>query len=357
MENFWSLIAADVASQGRECILAYPQVRTIPDIIRNSSIEVIEFPFHCRSWQDIWKGLSLIRRYNVRSIYLTDWPYLHWVYLLWRLAGVRRIVMHDHTPGDRPALHGIQATLKDTLHALGVVSATAYIAVSSYIGTRLRANARVPANRCTVVTNGIRMIERTHSNRAAVRAGLGVPDDAVLIALVSRATYYKGLDFAVRCIANLLVAPSGRRCVYAVHCGDGPDIDAFVALTRETQTDANFFFLGRRDDVKDILCAADIGFHPSHGEAMSLAVLEFMSAGLAVLASDLPSVCTAIRPNVDGLTYRHGSIDDATRELARLIDDAALRNRLGAAATVACREKYSLETMNATFRARVMPLI
>src|SRR5687767_9930533 len=134
MENFWNLIATRMAAEGRPCILAYPRIGAIPSIIRSSPIEVIEFPFMYQTWRDVWRGLALIRSRRIRSIYLTDWPYLHWVYFLWRLAGVRRIVLHDHQPGDRPALGGMQARIKDLLHSMGVLSATMNVAVSSYIG-------------------------------------------------------------------------------------------------------------------------------------------------------------------------------------------------------------------------------
>jgi glycosyltransferase involved in cell wall biosynthesis len=205
------------------------------------------------------------------------------------------------------------------------------------------------------VTNGIHLFEPDPGLRMEVRDRLGIPRDAVLIVLVSRATFYKGLDFAVRAMARLLDAPGLGGRVYAVHCGDGPDAEACSRLAAESGIGDYFRFLGRRSDVRVILGAADIAFHPSRGEAMSLAILEFMCAGLAVLTSDLPSVSTAIDRGVTGLTYAHGSLEDAAAALRRLVDDPALRRELGTAAAAACRERYGLDTMNDTFMARVVP--
>jgi glycosyltransferase involved in cell wall biosynthesis len=271
---------------------------------------------------------------------------------------VKRIVIHDHTPGDRPRLRGISAAIKDGVHRLGIFSASTYVAVSDYIHERLRSNARVAATRCTVVTNGIRMFACDESRKAGVRRNLGIPDDAVLIVLVSRATYYKGLDFAVKCVADLFRGDEPLRTkVFAVHCGDGPDLEAFRQLTEDLSLSGNFRFLGRRDDVRDILCAADVAFHPSHGEAMSIAVLEFMAAGLAVLTSDLPSVCAAIQPGQTGLTYRHDDLADAADALGMLVRRADIRRSLGTAARSACSQRFSLETMNRTFLERVAPAL
>lgn len=355
MENFWRVIAE--SSPGRACLLVYPKIGVIPEAVATAPIETIEFRFSCRSWDDMRAGLALIRRRRVTSIYLTDWPYLHPVFLLWRLAGVRRIVLHDHTPGDRPAVSGVRGLLKAALHAAQVFSATSYVAVSSYISRRLQENCKVPERKCIVVTNGIRPFDPEATRRPAVRAALGVPDHAILIVMVSRATAYKGLDFAVRVFTGLLQDPATRERVYAVHCGDGPDLARFEQATRQAGIDGRVRFLGRRGDVREILGAADIAFHPSRGEAMSLSVLEFMCAGLAVVTSDLPSVSTALEPGVTGLTYRREDAADAVAVLRRVIDDEGLRRSLGSAAAEACRQHYTLDAMNATFVERVLPAL
>ena len=82
---------------------------------------------------------------------------------------------------------------------------------------------------------------------------------------------------------------------------------------------------------------------------MSLAILEFMNAGLAVLTSDLPSVCQAIDHGVTGLAYAHDDVNAAIDQLRKLIDDPALRRSLGAAAAATCKARYSLEGMNKVF--------
>lgn len=354
MENFWQLISVTLAGKGRHCLLVYPRLGHVPAVVQESPAEVIEFRFGVRSWSEIWRGLQLIRRRHVNSVYLTDWPHLHWVYLLWRLAGVRRIVIHEHTPGDRPPLTGLRGWFKAALHAPGVLSASLYVAVSEYIGYRLRSNSRVPARRCVVVENGVRLFDCLSARRPEIRQRLGVPEDALLVVLVSRATYYKGLDFSIRCLALLLQDHSLRPRVHAVHCGDGPDLEDFKSLARLCGVDSNYHFLGRRQDIRDILCASDVAFHPSHGEAMSLAILEFMCAGLAILTSDLPSVCTPLDVGVTGLTYEHNNVNSAVDKLRTLVDDSQLRRSLGSTAASACRTKYALEKTNRLFLERVV---
>lgn len=355
MENFWSLIASSAAARGHRCILAYPRVASVPQVILDSPAELVEFKFQFDDWRSILRGLSFIRKHSIESVYLTDWPYYHFAYSLWRAAGVRQIVVHDHTPGDRPALKGLRGFTKNAIHSVRLFSATTYVAVSNYIATRLQENGRIPRERCTVVTNGIRCFARSAARAPSIRQELGLPDDAVLIAMVSRATRYKNLDFAINCMAELLQYSKMRERVFAIHCGSGPDLEAFIAMTSDLGISENVRFLGHRDDVREILCAADIAFHPSRGEAMSLAILEFMCAELAVVTSDLPSVCTALEPGSTGLTYAHDDLASAVSALRRVIDDPTLRTALGRAAGAACRRSFRIEATNQAFLERVIP--
>lgn len=243
---------------------------------------------------------------------------------------------------------------KRSLHRLAFLSADLYVGVSEPMIRRFAESACVPPERCRLVPNGIVPFRCDAGDRARVRGELGIPQDAVLIVLVSRATQYKGIDFAIRCLAEILAGAPSDVDVHAVHCGDGPDLERFRDLTEELGVANRVRLLGLRTDVHAVLCAADIGFHPSSGEGMSLAVLEFLCAGLAVLTSDRPSVCVAIAPGITGLTYKHGDVSDAVRKLRELILDPELRRRLGDAGAKGCRREYDLAKTNQIFLERVV---
>lgn len=356
MENFWAAIALQAQRDGRQCVLAYPRIgASIPAKVRDAPIEIHEFGFSRAGPGAVLRTAKFMRAHGVRTVYLTDWPYLHWCYLVWRCYGVRRIVIHDHTPGVRPPIGGLRGLAKRLAFAARVFSANQYVAVSRYVGRRHVLNARVPAQLGVVVENGILPFDPAAVARDEVRARIGVPANAVLVALCSRATYYKGLDVAVRAVAALPDAADAP--LYAVHCGDGPDLEAFRKLAAELGVDKRFMFLGRRNDVRDILSSADIAFHPSRGEAMSLAILEFMCAGLPVVVPDDESVCTSIEHEVSGLVYPKKDVAAASAALRRLRDDPALRARLGAAARRICLERYLLGHTNASFARQVVALL
>lgn len=62
---------------------------------------------------------------------------------------------------------------------------------------------------------------------------------------------------------------------------------------------------------------------------MSLAILEYMRAGLPVVASDNPSVSSALVHDEFALLYPEGSVDQAARAIQRLVNDVDTRTRLG----------------------------
>ena len=99
-------------------------------------------------------------------------------------------------------------------------------------------------------------------------------------------------------------------------------------------------FTGERDDVPALLAASDIYAGASHHEGQSLAVLEAMLSGLAVVATDVGDNRQVIREDC-GRVLPAGRIDLLADEIARLANDASERKRLGGNARRCVKERYS----------------
>jgi glycosyltransferase involved in cell wall biosynthesis len=70
-------------------------------------------------------------------------------------------------------------------------------------------------------------------------------------------------------------------------------------------------------------------------------LFEYMGLGKAIVASDLEQIGTVIESERSGLLHPPGDIDMAAAAIERLLGEAALRERLGAAALARARERYS----------------
>lgn len=348
MENFWMQLSELSRQSGLQPLIAYPTSGVVPARIRDADIETIQQPIAGRGMAEFWHTILLVRARRVRMIYFTDRSFSSWRYAVLRLAGVSQILTHDHSPGDRPPVRGLKGAFKSAWRRLPWISADRQICVSPLMRRRAIENARIPEDRCVVVQNGIVPVACT-GDRSYVHRKLGLSNDHRLCITVARAHTYKRIDFAVL-VAQRCVRDLGRRDVSFVFCGDGPDLERLRLLVQQLDLQDYFHLAGRRNDVRAFLCAADIAIHPSRGEAFSLAVVEYMSAGLALIVPDIPSVSQTVEHGVTGVIYPDGDVDAAAEAVCRMLDDPARVAEMGRRSAQVVRARYSFTGMNNRFR-------
>ena len=351
MEHFWVELASIGREHGLDPLIAFPEDGEIPETIRGANIETTIQPFPGRGWQALLRAAGLVRSRRVRFIYFTDRTYTSFAYLVFRLLGVRVILNHDHTPGDRPPIVGAKGTLKAVWRRLPLMSCDRQICVAPIIQERAIRNARIPANRTVVVQNGIDPVrcgeDRTYAHRL-----FGFPPDALICVNVGRANLYKRVDFFIE-VARICVQEHKLDQLYFLHCGDGPELERLKLLAQESGISSHMVFAGRRSDVRKILCSATFAIHPARGEAFSLAIVEYMSAGLVVLVPDIPSVCQAIQHDRDGIVYEDGNAPEAARYIEAMAVNEERRKQLQAQAPATVRERYTLDRMNESFESLI----
>lgn len=342
METFWAAIARYFAQRGRKTLLIFPKITVLPERIMKSPIIPMELDFRDRSRSNISALHRLITDNAIRYIYLSDGKYYDPFYLRLRTWGVTSIINHDHTPGERSRPSPFRRWPKTLLHRLKILSCSHYIGVSRFVHDRLIVNACIPSNRCYYVLNGIEPIGRDPGLRNYARGQFGIPEDATIIVASARATFYKGIDFIIRC-ASVLLQEKKLKNLYFLHCGSGPDLDALKKMVVEYGIDSNFIFAGHRSDIRSILQSCDIGMQASQGEAFSLAILEYMSAGLATIVPNNCGNAEAIDDGNTGVLYRPGDLITACSHLERLIQNPGLRMQLGQAAMRAVIDRFTID--------------
>ena len=103
------------------------------------------------------------------------------------------------------------------------------------------------------------------------------------------------------------------------------------------------------DEVLARLKAADLFVLSSHQEGISNAVLEAMAAGLPIVTTNAGGMAEAVRDGVDGYIVPVRDIPAMAERIRQLLQDAALRERMGRAARERCRAEFSLERQAAVF--------
>ena len=124
--------------------------------------------------------------------------------------------------------------------------------------------------------------DEAEARRKAKRRELGVPDGEVLLLQVGSGFRTKGVD---RSIAAFAALPDDfRDHIRLVVAGRGKE-RPLEKLARRLGVDDRVKLLGPRDDVPDLLLAADLLVHPARNEAAGSVLIEALASGLPVLCS------------------------------------------------------------------------
>lgn len=339
MESFWVKLA-DYYCRQYQVILAYPSISSLPPAINQAPLLAVEQDFNDTRFCQVIVQCRFLRRNKVCTIYFSDQATWHWRYALYRICGVRLIVVHDHSPGLRAPARGAKARLKRLVHRWLWLAADGYIGATEFVRQRLIEVNCVTQSKCFVARNGLPPLISS-PKVVDLHVFFQIPTGRKILIMCGRAQRYKGVDFVLRCMKHLL--SEDRENLHFLFLGDGPDLSLFVDMSSEMGIANYCTFAGRRRDVPDLLEGADIAIHPSRGEVgYSLAILEYMRAGLPVVVPDNPSVCAATEHKISGMIYPEGDVQAAVEILQQLVNDNALREKLGARARREVR-KFSLE--------------
>lgn len=180
-------------------------------------------------------------------------------------------------------------------------------------------------------------------DRGATRAELGAAPDDVLVLGLGALFRRKGFDVLLEAVAHL-AAGDPPLAPPVVIAGDGPERADLEARARELGP-GRVRFLGRREDVADLLAACDVFVLPSRAEGLGVAALEAMASGRPVVASRVGGLGQAVEDGRSGLLVPAEDPAALAGALRRLVLDPALRRSLGRGGTERVRDGFLPERM------------
>jgi glycosyltransferase involved in cell wall biosynthesis len=117
----------------------------------------------------------------------------------------------------------------------------------------------------------------------AMRASLGIPQDALVIGHVGRFAPQKNHTFWLQVAAHLA---DRRDNIHFLLVGDGELRSAFEEQVRQCGLQDRFTLTGVRSDVPRVMQAMDVFLFPSYFEGLGIVLLEAQATGLPCVASD-----------------------------------------------------------------------
>lgn len=282
----------------------------------------------------LWRMVRTIRECRPSVVHTHGYHGKIWGRLAARLAGVKNIVHteHDSNFGGRP----IQRAVNTALHR----STNAVVTFSNTLARRLVAEDAVPADRVVVIPNGVPRPQR-RGRRALAKIEPPVPEGSKLILQVGRLAKVKNQQLSVQALAELRRRrPNHRYCLAFV--GAGEDEEQLRHLAISLGVADSIRFLGYRDDVDELMRRCDALLVTSLNEAMPLAVLEAMYAGLAIVTTPWNGASELLEDGTFGRITPTYDPADVAIALGDWMEDRVASMKAVDAAYIAARSRFDI---------------
>jgi len=153
---------------------------------------------------------------------------------------------------------------------------------------------------------------------------------------------YKGVDALIVAVARVRTTIPD---VQLVAVGSGDDLSRLRSIAAEEQVADRVHFLEglSKEELASRYAAADVFALPSIGEGFGLVFLEAMAFGKPVVGADAGGITDLIRDGSNGLLIPPNDPDGLAQGLSRLLQDEALRRKLGECGAAMVRREYQFD--------------
>lgn len=179
--------------------------------------------------------------------------------------------------------------------------------------------------------------------REKVLAAFGLPQEPArrLVSIVANLRNpVKDHPMFLRAAARVCAAVPDAGFVIA---GEGELMKHLRALANQLGIQDDVFFIGRCDSVADLLFASDIGVLSSKAEGFANAILEYMAAGLPVVATDVGGAREAISEGETGYVVASGDDEKMAERIIELLNEPERARAMGQRGRLIVAKKFSCD--------------
>lgn len=259
---------------------------------------------------------------------------MFWGRIAARLAGVPVVASALHSTGWPDGVGRLNRLLTRWTDA--------FIAVADNHARFLAEFERFPLQKVRTIYNGVDTSRFAPRDAAGVRASLGLAPQTPVVGILAALRPEKNHELFLRGAAQILVNHPGARFLVV---GDGPRRSELESLAARLGVADAVKFLGSRSDVPELLAAIDVLALTSHNEASPVSILEALSCARPVVASRVGSVAETVVEGETGLLFPAGDEAAYVSAVNCLLNNAEIRQRLGAAGRRLVETRWSLPGM------------
>jgi glycosyltransferase involved in cell wall biosynthesis len=273
-----------------------------------------------------------------------------------RAAGVRRIVHTAHGFSFHEESDPRTLRRYAFLERLAGCACDRIITVSEY-HRRWALDLKIAgARKVVAIPNGIpsERVE-TDRHRRFTREEMHLAPDTLVLLVVGRLATEKGLEYLLEALPRIkceLQVPF--RLVLA---GTGPLKSKLETITRELGLRRQVSFAGFRRDIGNLLAASDIVILPSLHEGLSIALLESMAAGKAIVTTTIGSNLEVTRNGAAAMLVPAKDSEALATAVCRLARDSSLRILKSQRAKEIYSNHYTEKRMLDSYRDQYLQLL
>ena len=286
----------------------------------------------------LWKIVKLIRNEGFNIIHAHEFMMTVYGSVIGRMAGVPMIgTMHgkNYYPDKASRRHFLRLALTMSSRLVAVSKD-----LEQFIGDTIGASGH---RKLTTLYNGIDVYKYDHiTNTESLRKELSIPPQASIGITVGALFKVKGLTHLLDALAGLKLSP-GAFCMLIV--GDGDQAEPLKAQAKELGLTDIVRFTGFRDDVPELLSLADFYVCSSLSEGLSLAIMEAMAVGKAVVATEVGGNPELIANEVNGFLVPSAKPQELGQRMQKCIANGEMVKNMGERGRSIARKTFSLETM------------
>ncbi|WP_424963028.1 glycosyltransferase [Ekhidna sp.] len=196
----------------------------------------------------------------------------------------------------------------------------------------------IKEDKLLMIPNGIKLPDKflNETEKSAKIKEIGV-EGKFVVATVARLHRQKGHTFLIDAIKRI-----DNEKLVVLFIGDGELKGQLEKQIADSNLSSNFKFLGSRDDVGQLLQISDLFILPSLWEGMPNSVLEAMSYGLPIIATDVDGTPELITHEASGFLIESENSQAIADALSHLISNDGIRENLGENARKRVEEFFSL---------------
>jgi len=258
------------------------------------------------------KNIDVLHIHHMSIFILCYWPA--------KLAGVRKIIVTEHTHYDIDINKKLYGLCKKYVQRADFVTV-----IHHELGKYFNDNFRVPDDKLKVIPNGVDTLKFSPNEKFDKPNFSSETNNPIILGCVAR--FHPDKDHKNLIEAVRIAVSNSHHAIHLLLIGDGLLRQDLEKQVKDCNLVKNVTFMGARSDVADLYHELDIFVLPSKTEGVPLVLLEALSSGIPCIATAVGGIPELLN-NTSGICVEKQNSIDLANAIVSLVDNEEMRKKM-----------------------------